>query len=226
MRILIIEDEPDLARAIADAIREAGMATDIALDGEEGLHLAVHHAVDAVILDRMLPKLDGLVVLRGIKKAKPTLPVLVLTALDRVAARVEGLDSGADDYLVKPFAIEELLARVRALLRRASASATSAVVKIDDLEIDLAAHLVRRAGRTIDLTPREYALLVFFANNVGKALDRTTIGEHVIDREFESTSNLIDVSIHGLRHKLGAPDLIHTVRGVGYRLATSEDGKR
>ncbi|MBK6940925.1 MAG: response regulator transcription factor [Planctomycetes bacterium] len=224
MRILVVEDERTLARSIAAAIEDSGLAADIAFDGDEALHLATTHAFDAVILDLVLPKKSGFDVLAALKAKKPLLPVLVLTALGDLEHRIHGLDRGADDYMVKPFALTELLARVRALLRCGNANVRSSIVSVDDLEVDLAGHIVRRAGRVVPLSQREFALLVLLVSRRGEALSRTQIGEHVVDREFESTSNLIDVSIHGLRLKLGQPDLIQTVRGVGYRFApgTSE----
>jgi two-component system copper resistance phosphate regulon response regulator CusR len=222
MRILVVEDENSLAKSIAFALESSGFAADVAHDGDEGEYLATTHPYDAVILDLLLPKKAGLDVLAALKSKRPALPVLVLTALGDVDHRVRGLDRGADDYLVKPFAVNELLARVRALLRRGKPNVAGAHVTIGDLEVDLAGHIVRRAGRVLALSPREYALLVLFVNRQGEALSRTEIGEHVVDREFESTSNLIDVSIYGLRTKLGKPDLIHTIRGVGYRFGLED----
>ncbi len=222
MLILVVEDEPTLARNLAQALREEGYSVDLARDGEAGLELALAHPYDLVVLDLLLPRKHGLTVLREVRADKPALPILVLTALDDVPERVEGLDRGADDYVTKPFALPELLARVRALLRRGRAVG-SARVTVGDLEIDLAAHVVLRAGRTLKLTPREYALLVLFANRKGEVLTRREIGERVVDRVFEPTSNLIDVSIAGLRAKLGDPPLIHTVRGVGYRFGDPEE---
>ncbi|HVY61378.1 MAG TPA: response regulator transcription factor [Planctomycetota bacterium] len=223
MRILVIEDERELARTIAAAVGEQGLAADLAHDGEEGLRLGLEHDYDAVILDLLLPKRSGLGVLRDLRAAKPALPILVLTALDQVEERIDGLDRGADDYMTKPFVLAELLARVRALLRRGRAAVPGAQVRVADLEVDLARTSVRRAGRVIRLTPREYALLVFFVNRRGAVLSRTEIGERVIDRNFEPGSNLIDVSIYGLRGKLGDPPLIHTIRGVGYRFDAPEE---
>ncbi len=218
MRILVVEDEPAIARTLRQALVEDGHTADVCADGEEGLRLGRTYAYDLVILDLLLPKRHGLSVLRELKRAKPTLPVLVLTALDQVEEKVDGLDKGADDYVTKPFALVELLARVRALLRRGSEKVAGALVTVSDLEIDLAAHVVKRGGVPLKLTPREYALLVLFASRRGEVLSRTEIGERVIDREFEAASNAIDVSIAGLRAKLGEPQLIRTVRGVGYRL--------
>jgi two-component system copper resistance phosphate regulon response regulator CusR len=222
MRILVVEDEPPIARTIRRALTEAGYSADEAHDGEEGLRLGQTYPYDLVILDLLLPKRHGLSVLRELRAAKPALPILVLTALDQLEEKVDGLDKGADDYLTKPFALEELLARVRALLRRGSERVTGSLVTVADLEVDLAAHVVRRGGAVLKLTPREYALLVLFVNRRGEVLSRTEIGERVIDREFEAASNAIDVSVAGLRAKLGDPQLIRTVRGSGYRLVEPE----
>lgn len=218
MRVLVIEDEPQLAATITQALREAGLGADAARDGDTGLQLALEESVDAVVLDLLLPRRHGLSVLQEIRKRRPELPVLILTALGGVEDRVGGLDRGADDYLAKPFALTELLARVRAMLRRGGARFPSACVTVGDLEVDLAAHTAHRGGRRLDLTPREYALLTLFLGRRGEALSRAEIGERVVIRGFEATSNLIDVSVCGLRRKLGDPPLIHTVRGHGYRL--------
>ena len=217
MRILLVEDERELARTLARAIQEAGMAAEVALDGERGLQLAREEGFDALVLDLLLPRRHGLDVLREVKAARPALPVLVLTALSDVDDVVAGLDRGADDYLTKPFALAELLARLRAILRRGRLP--SSLVRVADLELDLAARTVRRGGRPIDLTAREFALLELLLHHPGQVLSRGEIGACLIDREFEATSNMIDVSICGLRGKLGEPDLIRTVRGAGYCLA-------
>lgn len=222
MRILVVEDEPQLGKTLAQALRESGYAADLAVDGEAGLDLGLTHDYDAVLLDLLLPKKHGLAVLRELRRAKPALPILVLTALDEVEEKVDGLDKGADDYLTKPFSLDELLARVRALLRRGKDTQTSAVVKVADLEVDQARQVVLRGGNPIKLTRREYSLLILFLNRKGQVLTRSEIGERVVDREFELTSNLIDVSIAGLRAKLGEPQLIRTVRGVGYRIEEPE----
>lgn len=216
MRILVVEDEPQLARTIAQALSEAGYAVDVSPDGEDALRMGKTYAFDLVVLDLLLPKKHGLSVLRELRAAKPLLPILVVTALDQVEEKVDGLDKGADDYLTKPFALTELLARVRALLRRGKATVPGAVVHVADLAVDLARRHVSRRGTAIKLTPREYALLVFFVNHRGRVVSRMEIGEHVIDREFEAMSNSIDVSVAGLRAKLGEPQLIRTVRGAGY----------
>ena|SRR5437868_2438940 len=218
MRVLVVDDERELAGTVAQALRESGLAADVAYDGEEALRLALGSAYDAVVLDLLLPRRPGLSVLKEIRRAKPKLPVLLLSALDKVEQRVDGLDRGADDYLPKPFALAELLARVRALLRRGSEALTSAVIAVGDLEVDLARRRASRGGRSIDLTAREYSILAFLAARRGGVVTRREIGEHVVDRLFEPMSNAIDVSICGLRGKLGKPELVRTVRGIGYRL--------
>lgn len=222
MRVLVVEDEPTLARSIAAALEESGFTVDLALDGEQALSLGLSREIDVVVLDLLLPKRPGLDVLAALKAKKPLLRILVLTALGGVEQRVEGLDRGADDYMEKPFSLQELLARVRALVRRRSAVVVPATIQVDDLVVDVSARIVRRADRIIALTQREFELLVLFTTRRGETLSRTVIGEHVIDRGFRSNSNIIDVSVCGLRVKLGTPDLIETVRGVGYRLATGD----
>jgi DNA-binding response OmpR family regulator len=219
MRVLVIEDEPELACALTQALRESGLAADAAMDGEEGLQLGLDGAVDLVILDLLLPKRPGLSVLKELRRVRPELPILCLTALDMVEEKIDGLDRGADDYVTKPFALAELLARVRALLRRGHRVIPASRFRISDLEIDFASRMVTRGGAAISLSPREYALLLHFVANQGRALTRTEIGEHVIDAGFAPASNVIDVSVHGLRAKLGEPSVVHTVRGVGYRFA-------
>lgn len=217
MRVLIIEDDPDLASAVAQAVRESGMSADVAPSGPEGLRLAVGFDYAAVLLDLLLPGLHGLAVLRELRRVKPRQPILVLSALDQVEERVDGLDRGADDYLPKPFAMTELLARLRSVVRRATLDAPSSLVRIGALELDLARRSALRDGRPLNLTPREYALLMFLVARRGRVVTREEIGKHVIDRAFEPSSNAIDVSVCGLRHKIGDPDYVTTVRGVGYR---------
>lgn len=195
----------------------------MASDGEEGLRVALDPSVDAVVLDVLLPKRGGLDVLDELRKSRPEVPVMMLTALCATEDVVAGLDRGADDYLAKPFALPEFLARVRALLRRSGTRVRSAVERVGDLEIDMAARVVRRGGRALQLSPREYSLLVFLVARRGCAVSREVIGAHVIDREFTAQSNAIDVSISGLRAKLGEPSPIRTVRGVGYRLAAPDE---
>jgi len=223
VRVLIVEDDPKLAELMVRALKEQGLAADSAADGELGLSLALDPAIDALILDLMLPKRPGLEVLREVRKARPDLPVMILTALSGSEHTVRGLDCGADDYLTKPFALPEFLARTRALLRRTGSRLSSAVETLADLELDAASRVVKRGGRVLQLSPREYSLLLFFFARRGRAVSRAEIGEHVVEREFTANSNALDVSISGLRAKLGEPQLIRTVRGVGYRLAAPED---
>jgi two-component system OmpR family response regulator len=213
MRILVVEDEPDLRRVLVQALREEGYAVDDAAEGEDGLHKATSWDYDALVLDLMLPRLDGWEVLRRLRQTRKT-PVLILTARDGVADRVRGLDGGADDYLVKPFELNELLARLRALIRRAAGSAVS-TISIGDVVIDTAARLVSRAGQPVALTPREYALVELLALHRGRLITRTVIYEHLFDENEDSLSNLVDVHVSNVRKKLGK-DFITTRRGQGY----------
>ena len=217
MRILIVEDEPDLLRSLAQALREESYAVDTAADGEEGLHKAESWEYDAIVLDVMLPKLDGWQLLARLRKTKRT-PVLMLTARDRTMDRVRGLDTGADDYLVKPFDLDELLARLRALIRR-SAGQTSNTLDIGDVSIDTAARLVTRAGAVVELTAREYGLVAFLALHRGEVVTRTTLYEHLFDEDDSSLSNLLDVHVSNIRKKLGH-EFIITRRGHGYSIET------
>lgn len=220
MRLLVVEDDTRVRSFIQRGLTEAGFAVDSASDGVEGLSLALLNPYDAIVLDLMLPGRDGLAVLRELRAAGRAVPVLVLTARDELEDRVRGLETGADDYLVKPFAFAELLARIRALLRRGTARAS--VIEVDDLRIDLAARRVERAGNKIDLTPKEFALLEYLAHHAGEVVTRTMISEHVWDMNFDSFSNVIDVYVRYLRRKVDAPferKLIHTRRGVGYVLS-------
>lgn len=220
MRILVIEDEVKLAGVIKRSLEEQGYATDVANDGEDGMAMAEMEPYDLVVLDVMLPKLDGLAVCRQLRAHRHTVPVLMLTARDTVNDRVVGLDSGADDYLVKPFALRELLARVRALLRRDGLS-KDPVLRVADLEINTVSHEVRRGGRLIDLTSKEYAILEYFARNPNRVLSRNQIAEHVWDSDFRAESNVVDVYLGYLRRKLGdnrEPRLLRTIRGTGYQL--------
>jgi DNA-binding response OmpR family regulator len=221
MRILIVEDEEKLASVLKRGLQEQGYAVDIAYDGDEGLGLAEIEPYDLVLLDVMLPKLDGLVVARRLRAGHRNVPILMLTARDGIDDRVAGLDSGADDYLVKPFAFRELLARVRALLRRDGLS-KDPVLRIADLEIDTVAHEVRRAGKPVELTSKEYAVLEYFVRNPNRVLTRTQIAEHVWSYDFVAMSNVVDVYVRYLRRKLNDvrdPRLLQTVRGTGYKLA-------
>ncbi len=227
MRILLVEDSPRLQRNIAMALRRSGYAVDTAADGEEGLWLAESHDYDAIVLDIMLPKRDGLDVLRTLRARGRAAHVLLLTARDTVADRVTGLQSGADDYLVKPFALEELLARVQALCRRAYGTKQPRLTA-GDLEIDSAAHTVRRAGLLIELTAREYHLLEYLARRLGEVVSRSDIEAHIYDGQVDPMSNVVDSAVCSLRKKIAvtgatAP-LIHTRRGLGYVLGVFPAG--
>jgi DNA-binding response OmpR family regulator len=217
VRILLIEDYPPVRDAVSEGLTELGFAVDQAGDGEEGLWLAESNPYDVVILDIMLPKLDGLALLKRLRAKGSRLAVLLLTAKDTVADRVTGLDLGADDYLVKPFAFAELVARVRALIRRRY-DTSSPILVVDDLELDTIKRLARRAGAALSLSAREYALLEYLAMRAGELVTRTDIWEHVYDFQSEATSNVVDVYIGYLRKKLGGPPIIHTRRGHGYVL--------
>ena len=213
MRILVIEDEPDLLRGLARSLREEGYAVDSAEDGEDGLFKAKANEYDAVVLDVMLPMLDGWEVLRRLRETRAT-PVLLLTARDRTSDRVRGLDLGADDYLVKPFDLSELLARLRALIRR-SASKARAFLEIGDVRVDTVARSVSRGGRAVVLTAREYALVEYLAMHCGELVTRSTLYEHLFDETDDTLSNLLDVHVSNIRKKLGH-DFIVTRRGHGY----------
>jgi heavy metal response regulator len=218
MRILLIEDEKKIANFIERGLQEEHYAVDIAYEAESALFMVNTNPYDLIILDIMLPGKDGLSVCRDLRKNKLDVPILMLTARERVQDRVMGLDSGADDYLTKPFAFEELLARIRALLRRKSGSPTS-LLRVADLELDQLSHRVRRAGKEIELTGKEYSLLEYFMLNANQVVTRTMICEHVWDIHFDSETNIIDVYINYLRNKIDkgfSRRLIHTVRGVGY----------
>lgn len=215
MRVLAVEDEPDLLSSLMKALREDGYAVDGAPDGEEGLYKAESYDYDAIVLDIMLPGIDGWELLRRLRKTKKT-PVLMLTARDAVRDRVRGLDTGADDYLVKPFELAELLARLRALIRR-SASQAQSRLQIGDVVIDTAARTVTRRGETIALTAREYSLLEFLALHRGKLVTRTTLYDHLFDENDSTLSNLLDVHVFNIRKKLGH-DFITTRRGHGYSI--------
>jgi two-component system copper resistance phosphate regulon response regulator CusR len=220
MRILIIEDEPKTAAYLSKGLKESGFTVDVAHDGQEGLFLVTSSGYDLIILDVMLPKLDGWSIITCIRKMKNEIPVLFLSAFDEIKDRVKGLELGADDYLVKPFAFAELLARVRTLLRRSPISTTE-IFQIADLEIDFMRHKATRRGHRIDLTPKEFGLLSLLARRQGEILSRTLIAEQVWDMNFDSDTNIIDVAVRRLRRKMDdsfAKKLIHTVRGVGYVL--------
>jgi two-component system OmpR family response regulator len=217
MRVLVVEDEPDLLDSLLQALREDGYAADGAPDGEEGLFKAESYDYDAIVLDVMLPGIDGWELLRRLRKTKKT-PVLMLTARDAVRDRVRGLDTGADDYLVKPFDLDELLARLRALIRRA-ASQSQSRLEIGAVVIDMLARTVSRKGELVTLTAREYALVEFLALHRGQLVTRTMLYEHLFDENDSTLSNLLDVHVSNIRKKLGH-DFITTRRGHGYCIET------
>lgn len=220
MRILLVEDDKRIANFITKGLRENAYAVDVAFDGEAGLYQAFINTYDALILDVMMPLKDGFEICRELRKAGVKTPILMLTARDAIDDKISGLDFGADDYLTKPFEFKELLARLRALLRRSGEMRPPKIV-IGDLEIDTVSQTVRRGGREISLTTKEYALLEFLAREQGKVLGRAEIAERVWDENFDAFSNLIDVYIKRLRDKMDvgfAVELIHTRRGAGYIL--------
>ncbi len=218
MRVLIVEDEKKVAGFIKKGLEEETYAVDVAYDGEEGLFMGQQNQYDLIILDLMLPIIDGLEVLSRLRKNKVETPILLLTAKDSVEDKVTGLNTGADDYLTKPFAFSELLARIRVLLRRGKTE-TKTVLQIDGLTLDLVSHKVKRQGEEIELTGKEYSLLEYFMRNQGKVLTRTMIAEHVWDYNFDTFTNVIDVYVNHLRKKIDKSypnKLLHTLRGVGY----------
>jgi DNA-binding response OmpR family regulator len=225
MRILVVEDEKKLAGFIRRALKEDGHAVDLCHNGREGRDLATKEDYDAIVLDLMLPGVGGLEVLQNLREQGRKMPVLVLTARDSVEDRVKGLDRGADDYLTKPFALDELRARLRALLRRGK-EGSATTLRFADVAMDLLERSVRRGTRSIVLTAREFSLLEFFLRNPRRVLTRTSIAEHVWDYNFDWQSNVVDVFIAAVRRKLeeqGEPRLIHTLRGVGYVLREGGD---
>jgi DNA-binding response OmpR family regulator len=222
MRVLLVEDEPRGAQMLSKGLREQSYAVDIARNGQEALFQAAITEYDAILLDVMLPGIDGVEVCRQLRQGGSTVPVLMLTARDAVEARISGLDSGADDYLVKPYDFGELLARLRAVIRRGRLPLQPAVIDVGDLRVDLRAREAYRGNRRIRLTAREFALLEFLVLHAGEVVGRGAIAEHVWDSPFESMSNVIDVMIQRLRRKIDDPDggsLITTRRGEGYMLA-------
>jgi two-component system copper resistance phosphate regulon response regulator CusR len=222
MRILVIEDEIKTAKFLKKGLGESGFVVDIAKDGPDGLHLALEVKFDAIILDLMLPEMDGWQVLSRLRESKRQAPVLLLTALDAVHERVRGFELGADDYLVKPFAFSELLARIRSLLRRTSPRQQE-TIRLADLEIDTLRQRATRAGQRLHLTAKEFLLLSLLARHAGEVLSRTLIAEAVWDMNFDSDTNVVDVNMRRLRCKVDEPfslKLIHTVRGAGYVMET------
>lgn len=225
MRILIVEDEAGVAGFVEQGLTEAGYAVDVARDGSEGLEYALAFEYDVMVLDIMLPKMNGLDLLHEIRDKRVKVPVLLLTARDGVDDRVKGLDVGADDYLIKPFAFPELLARIRALLRRPPLQSGN-LLSMNDLEMDVTQREVRRAGKKIELSPREFSLLELLLRHPNQVLTRTQIVEHVWNFDFYGETNVVDVYIGYLRRKIDSgfvPPLIQTVRGVGYRLSDAQD---
>ena len=223
MRLLFVEDSKRLQQTVATALRRAGFAVDVSGDGEEGLWLAETNEYDAIVLDIMLPGIDGITLLRRLRERGRNTHVLLLTARDTVADRVQGLHAGADDYLVKPFALEELLARVHSLCRRAYDSKQSRIT-VGDLEVDTVTRTVTRAGRALTLQAREYALVEYLARRAGQVVSRTEIEAHIYDGDAGLMSNVVDSAICALRRKLHAASpepLIHTRRGLGYVMTAS-----
>ncbi|HUK09792.1 MAG TPA: response regulator transcription factor [Stellaceae bacterium] len=226
MRILVIEDDDEAAAYLVKGLAESGHQVDVAIDGREGLNRASGGGFDALVVDRMLPGLDGLQVVTALRERKDETPVLILSALGDVENRVEGLRAGCDDYLAKPFAFSELLARLEALDRRSHA-ASETRLRVADLEMDLLKRSVTRAGQTIDLLPREFRLLEYLMRNAGHIVTRTMLLEKVWDHHFDPQTNVIDVHVSRLRQKIDrgfSPPLLHTVRGAGYSLGVAEPG--
>lgn len=221
MRLLVVEDDPDLAGQLAEALRESGYAVDLTRDGEEAEFLGETEPYDAVVLDLGLPNVDGMTILERWRENGRTMPVLILTARDRWSDKVAGFDAGADDYLAKPFRVEELIARLRALIRR-SGGLASPVIEIGPISIDTRSSRVTLDTSPVKLTGQEYRLLAYMAHNLGKVLSRTELTEHLYDQDFDLDSNTIEVFIGRLRRKLGT-EAIETVRGLGYRMVRPED---
>lgn len=223
MRMLLVEDEKKVSELVARALRQESYAVDVADDGTSGWELAQAYDYDLIILDLMLPGLPGQELLRRIRRRNTEVPILILTARDATEEKVQNFEAGADDYLTKPFAFAELVMRVKALLRRGPIPRSS-VLRVADLEVDRLSQQVRRAGKRIELTPKEYALLEYLAAHPGRVFSRTMIIEHVWDQSFEGLTNIVDVYVRHLRSKIDDPfpvKLIRTVRGVGYGLGTS-----
>ena len=226
MRALIVEDEKKVAQFLKKGFESEAFAVDIASDGPEGLHLALSEHYDAIVLDVMLPKMNGMDVLEAIRREGVDTPILVLTAKSEVEDRVKGLNLGADDYLPKPFSFSEVLARVRAIVRRSSADVRGSVLEMGDIRMDLLTRSVVRGNKPVTLTNKEFELLEYLLRNKGRVLSRVTLTEHIWDMDFDTETNVVDVLVNRLRRKLedGFPTkLIHTVRGVGYVMKESPD---
>lgn len=224
MRILAVEDEPELARQIAEALREAGYAVDLAHDGEQAHYLGETETYDAIVLDLGLPALDGLSVLERWRRAGRNIPVLILTARDRWSEKVAGFDAGADDYVTKPFRMEEVLARLRALIRRAAGHA-SAELECGPLRLDTRSARVTVDGALVKLTAQEFRLLAYLLHHRGRIVSRTELTEHLYDQDFDRDSNTIEVFVGRLRKKIGA-EMIQTVRGLGYQLSAPKNNAK
>ncbi|HZT88445.1 MAG TPA: response regulator transcription factor [Stellaceae bacterium] len=225
MKVLVVEDDRETAAYLVKGLSESGYTVDHAADGREGLFMSSSGDYDAIILDRMLPSMDGLAVLGALRAAKIGTPALILSALGSVDDRVKGLRAGGDDYLVKPFAFSELLARVEALLRRGAPAPTATKLRVADLEMDLLTRTVRRGGKPIDLLPREFQLLEYLMRNAGHVVTRTMLLENVWDYHFDPQTNVIDVHVSRLRQKIDKSferPLLHTIRGAGYCLRAPE----
>jgi two-component system OmpR family response regulator len=225
MRILVIEDDPDTLEYVTRGLEQSGHVVDRSDNGKDGLFLALEESFDVLVVDRMLPELDGLSIVRTLRSANKKTPILILSALGEVDDRVEGLRQGGDDYLVKPFAFSELLARLEVLVRRSNHEAVETQLKVSDLEMDLLTRQVRRAGRVIELQPREFRLLEYLMRHNGQVVTRTMLLEKVWDYHFDPQTNVIDVHVSRLRRKIDKgfeEPLIHTVRGAGYVLRAPE----
>jgi two-component system OmpR family response regulator len=220
-RVLVIEDDPETAEQLVDCLRTSGYEVDLALDGEDGVSRGQTAAYAVMTVDRLLPRVDGIEIIRRLRELGIATPALIISALGEVDDRVRGLRAGGDDYLVKPFAFSEMLARVDALSRRSATVMRETVLRVGDLEMDLLARTVRRTGRAIELLPKEFQLLEYLARNAGEVVSRAMLLQHVWDLHFDPMTNIIDVYVGRLRRKVdggGAYPLIHTVRGVGFRL--------
>ena len=225
MRVLVVEDDLETASYIAKGLNESGHGVDVSHDGKDGLFMGLEQSYDAIVVDRMLPGLDGLSVIQTLRSAKNQTPVLILSALGEVDDRVEGLRAGGDDYLVKPFAFAELLARLEALIRRGDVQTTETTLRVGDLEMDLLSRVVKRAGRVIELQPREFRLLECLMRHSGQVVTRTMLLESVWNYHFDPQTNIIDVHVSRLRGKIDKSfeqPLLHTIRGAGYSLRAPE----
>jgi two-component system, OmpR family, response regulator len=224
-RVLVIEDDAETAEQLIDCLRASGYEVDLAADGEQGLRLGLTADYAVMTVDRMLPRIDGIKIIRRLREEGVLTPALILSALGEVDDRVRGLRAGGDDYLVKPFAAREMLARVDALARRSATVVKETILRVGDLEIDLLSRIARRQGREIDLLPREFKLLEYLARNVGQVVSRSMLLQHVWDLHFDPTTNVIDVYVGRVRRKIDtgqAYPLIHTIRGVGFCLRAPE----